>query len=121
WKFAKSVPVLTDSEWKWRVGGFGGIRPRYPLKHVPVIFVHGNNVDAADWYPVRDDFRAKGWTDQELWGISYAGFGGANGTALFTSNPERDQEHAEGGDDHSTYITENDVNVPDLYRFIRMV
>jgi hypothetical protein len=25
------------------------------------------------------------------------------------------------GDDHSTYITEDDVNVPDLYRFIRVV
>ena len=35
-------------------------------KHAPVIFVHGNNVDHADWYVVRDDFRAAGWTDQEL-------------------------------------------------------
>lgn len=121
WKFAKSVPVLHDSEWKWPIGGFGGIRPRYPLKHVPVIFVHGNNVDAADWYPVRDDFKAKGWTDQELWALSYAGLGGVNGTALFTPNPQRDAEHQAMGDDHSTYITENDVNVPDLYRFIRMV
>ncbi len=118
-KFAKDVPVLKDTEWKWRVGGFGGIRRGFPLKHVPVIFVHGNNVDAADWYPVRNDFRAAGWTDQELWGLSYAGFGGPNGTALFTTNPERDADHA--NDDHSTYITEDDVNVPDLYAFIRMV
>jgi pimeloyl-ACP methyl ester carboxylesterase len=115
------VPVILDSEWKWKVGGFGGIRRGYPLRHVPVIFVHGNNVDAADWYPVRDDFLRAGWTRQELWGISYGGLGGAIGTALFTSNPERDSEHQEMGDDHSTYITEDDVNVPDLYRFIRMV
>jgi pimeloyl-ACP methyl ester carboxylesterase len=121
WKFARDVPPLPDSEWKWKVGGFGGIRRGYPLRHVPVIFVHGNNVDAADWYPVRDDFLAKGWTRQELWGISYAGLGGSNGTALFTPNPERDKEHQDMGDDHSTYITEDDVNVPDLYRFIRMV
>jgi pimeloyl-ACP methyl ester carboxylesterase len=120
-KFARDVPVLLDSEWKWRIGGFGGIRKRAPLKHVPVIFVHGNNVDAADWYPVRNAFRAKGWTDQELWGISYGGFGGTNGTALFTPNPERDKEHADNGDDHSTYITENDVNVSDLVRFIKLV
>jgi pimeloyl-ACP methyl ester carboxylesterase len=40
---------------------------------------------------------------------------------LRTSNPERDQEHKDGGDDHSTYITEDDVNVSDLYRFIRVV
>lgn len=121
WKFAKSVPVVVDSEWKWKVGGFGGIRPRYPLKHVPIVFVHGNNVDAADWYPVRDQFRAAGWTDQELWGLSYGGLGGTNGTALFTANPERDREHDEMGDDGSTYITENDVNVPDLYRFLKVV
>jgi hypothetical protein len=120
-KFARDVPRLSDSEWGWRIGGFGGIRRGYPLHRVPVIFVHGNNVDAADWYPVRDDFRRDGWTDQELWGISYGGLGGTNGTALFTSNPQRDAEHKEQGDNHSTYITEDDVNVPDLYRFVRMV
>jgi pimeloyl-ACP methyl ester carboxylesterase len=121
WKFAKTVPVILDSEWKWKVGGFGGIRPRFPLRHVPVVFVHGNNVDAADWYPVRDQFRKAGWTDQELWALSYGGLGGSNGTALFTANPERDREHQEMGKDGTTYITENDVNVPDLARFIRMV
>ena len=121
WKFAHDVPSLVDSEWKWKVGGFGGIRRGYPLRRVPVIFVHGNNVDAADWYPVRDAFLRARWSRQELWGISYGGQGGSNGTALFTSNPERDAEHREMGDDHSTYITEDDVNVPDLYRFIRMV
>lgn len=121
WKFAKDVPVLADSEWKWKLGGFGGVRKRAPLKHVPVIFVHGNNVDAADWYPVRDNFLKAGWSRQELWGLSYGGFGGSNGTALHTANPERDKEHADGGDNRSTYITENDVNVSDLVRFIRVV
>ena len=121
WKFAKDVPVLLDSEWHWKIGGFGGLRWHAPLKHVPVIFVHGNNVDASDWYPVRDDFERAGWSKQELWGLSYGGFGGANGTAIFRSNPERDQEHAAGGDNHTTYITEDDVNVSDLYRFIHVV
>jgi hypothetical protein len=119
--FARDVPVLKDSEWHWRIGGWGGIRRRAPRKHVPVIFVHGNNVDAADWYPVRDDFRKAGWSDQELWGISYGGLGGANGTALRTTNPQRDAEHQKAGDDHTTYITEDDANVPDLFAFIRMV
>ncbi|MCW2542494.1 MAG: lipase [Frankiales bacterium] len=121
WKFARDVPVLLDSEWKWKIGGFGGVRRRAPLRHLPVIFVHGNNVDAADWYPVRDDFRAAGWSDQELWGLSFGGLGGANGTALHTANAERDSEHAQMNDDHSTYITEDDVNVSDLFRFITMV
>ena len=120
-KFAKDVPALLDAEWAWRIGGWGGIRRGYPRRHVPVIFVHGNNVDAADWYPVRDDFRAAGWSDQELWGLSYNGLGGSNGTALFTANPQRDAEHQAMGKDANTYITEDDVNVPDLYAFIHMV
>ena len=120
-RFAKDFPVLKDAEWGWRLGGFGGARRGAPLQHVPVVFVHGNNVDAADWYPVRDQFRKAGWTDQELWALSYNGLGGSNGTALFTPNPERDDEHRRMGKDANTYITENDVNVPDLYAFVTAV
>ena len=120
-RFGKGFPALHDAEWKFRIGGFGGIRPRAPLKHVPVIFVHGNNVDHADWYPVRDAFRKAGWSDQELWALSYNGLGGNNGTALHTANPERDNEHRELGWDGTTRVTSNDVNVPDLYTFVRAV
>src|SRR4051794_13050028 len=120
-KFAADFPGLVDHEWNFRLGGFGGIRRGAPIRHAPVIFVHGNNVDAADWYPVRDDFRAAGWSDQELWALSYNGLGGSNGTALFTANPERDQEHQDMGWDGQTRITNDDVNVPDLYDFIRAV
>jgi len=80
-RFGPAFPVLQDSEWHFRLGGFGGLSPHAPLHHVPVILVHGNNVDAADWYPVRDDFRAAGWSDQELYAISYNGLGANNGTA----------------------------------------
>lgn len=120
-RFAADVPVLQDSEWGWQLGGFGGIRQGAPRRHLPVIFVHGNNVDAADWYPVRDDFRAAGWSDQELWALSYNGLGGSNGTALTRTNPERDAEHAAMGKDGVTYVTEDDVNVADLAAFISMV
>jgi pimeloyl-ACP methyl ester carboxylesterase len=120
-KFAKDFPVVLDAEWRWRIGGFGGVRRGAPRKHLPVVFVHGNNVDAADWYPVRDAFRKAGWSDQELWGLSYNGLGGSNGTALHTANPERDAEHSEMGKDAVTYVTEDDVNVPDLYAFVRAV
>jgi pimeloyl-ACP methyl ester carboxylesterase len=119
--FAADVPTLVDSEWGWRVGGFGGVRRGARRTHVPVVFVHGNNVDAADWYPVRDAFREAGWSDQELWALSYNGLGGNNGSALFTPNPERDEEHRRLGKDGWTYVTENDVNVPDLHAFVRMV
>lgn len=120
-RFAPDVPALVDAEWGWQLGGFGGIRRGAPLRHVPVVFVHGNNVDAADWYPVRDDFRAAGWSDQELWALSYNGLGGNNGSALTRGNPERDAEHRAMGKDGNTYVTENDVNVPDLYAFLLMV
>jgi pimeloyl-ACP methyl ester carboxylesterase len=119
--FASDFPVLTDHEWGFRLGGWGGSSSGSPISHVPVIFVHGNNVDAADWYPVRDDFRAAGWTDQELYALSYNGLGGNNGTALFTQNPQRDQEHTDMGYDGSTRVTSDDVNVADLYDFILAV
>ena len=120
-RFAKDFPALRDTEWGFRLGGFGGERRGARVRHVPVIFVHGNNVDAADWYPVRDDFRAAGWRDQELWALSYNGLGGSNGSALTRTNPERDEEHRRMGKDGVTYVTENEVNVPDLYAFVRAV
>ena len=119
-RFAPGFPALVDNEWGFAIGGFGGVRPGAPLRHVPVIFVHGNTVDHADWYPVRDAFRAAGWTDQELWALSYNGLG-RNADALFHGNPERDAEHEEMGGDGIERITNDDLNVPDLYDFIRAV
>ncbi|HUQ39219.1 MAG TPA: alpha/beta fold hydrolase [Acidimicrobiales bacterium] len=120
-RFGPGFPKLVDEEWKFPLGGFGGTRPNAPRRHVPVIFVHGNNVDHADWYPVRDAFKAAGWTDQELWALSYNGLGGINGTAVLTPNPERDAEHLELGWDGQTRITNNDINVVDFYRFVMAV
>lgn len=116
--FAPGFPALKDHKWGFRLGGFGGLRPGAPLKHTPTVFVHGNNVDAADWYPVRDDFRAAGWTDQEIWALSYNGLGSNNGTALHRTNPERDAEHREMGWDGLARVTNNNANVADLYDFI---
>lgn len=120
-RFGAGFPRLVDNEWKFPLGGFGGVAPKAPFKHVPVIFVHGNNVDAADWYPVRDQFKAAGWTSQEMYALSFNGLGGNNGTALHSANPERDAEHREMGYDGITRVTENDVNVPDLHTFIQAV
>ncbi len=120
-RFAVDFPRLKDSEWGFDIGGFGGVSRGAALQHVPLILVHGNNVDHADWYPARDRFKEAGWTDQELWGLSYNGLGAANGSALFTQNPERDAEHTEMGWDGNARVTSNDVNVPDLYHFILAV
>ena len=120
-RFPADFPALTDHEWGFAIGGFGGTQAGESPGHVPVIFVHGNDVDHADWYPVRDDFRAAGWSDQALWGLSYNGLGANNGTALFRENPERDAEHTEMGADGIGRVTGNDVNVADLYDFILAV
>lgn len=120
-RFPADFPALTDHEWGFAIGGFGGTRAFDVPGHVPVIFVHGNNVDHADWYPVRDDFRAAGWSDQALWALSYNGLGANNGSALFRENPERNAEHTEMGGDGMGRVTSNDVNVPDLYNFILAV
>jgi pimeloyl-ACP methyl ester carboxylesterase len=120
-RFGADFPKLVDHEWNFALGGFGGVGRGGARKHVPVIFVHGNNVDHADWYPVRDDFKVAGWTDQEMYGLSYNGLGANNGTALMRTNPERDAEHTEMGWDGLARITNDDANVPDLYDFILAV
>jgi pimeloyl-ACP methyl ester carboxylesterase len=120
-RFARDFPRLMDHEWRFPIGGFGGIRKGRRLRHIPVIFVHGNRVDHDDWYPVRDQLRKAGWTLQEMYALSYDGLGGNNGSGLFTPNPERDKEHAAMGADNNAPITSNDVNVPDLYDFVRAV
>jgi hypothetical protein len=118
---APGFPVLLDHEWGFALGGFGGVARGAPLHHAPVVFVHGNNVDGADWYSVRDLFRAAGWTDQELWGLSYNGLGGNNGVGVRNQNQAAIDEHQQMGWDGQTRITNNDVNVGDLYDFITAV
>jgi pimeloyl-ACP methyl ester carboxylesterase len=117
--FPADFPKLVDHQWGFPLGGFGGIRAGAPLKHVPVIFVHGNNVDADDFYVVRDDFRTAGWTDQELWAPSYNGKGGANGTAATRAQPERDTDHVSNAGLGA--LTDNAMNLPDVYDFIQAV
>ena len=119
--FGKGFPALVDHEWGFALGGFGGVAPGAARKHTPVIFVHGNTVDAADWYVVRDDFRKAGWTDQEMWALSYNGLGGNSGTATQRFQPEAIAEHAAMGWDGNVRVTNNSVNVPDLYDFVRAV
>jgi pimeloyl-ACP methyl ester carboxylesterase len=119
----------TDCEWGFPLGGWGGIRRGAPIKHDPVIFVHGNHSDAVDWFGVADQFKAAGYTDQELWAISYNGLGGqVDGAPIvcvcppspravaYMSRPDVAPLVLQGGQ-----YAANDVNVPDLYGFVRAV
>lgn len=100
-------PILEDHEWGYRLGGWGGLAREIPLRHHPVIFVHGNTGDADDWdepeRSVRKRFRDAGYSPQELWAISY------NGKTTKRS-PQASQ-----------CFTDNETNTPDLAAFVKAV
>src|SRR3989442_768926 len=75
--FPADFPALQDHEWGFRLGGWGGVAKGLPSRHHPVIFVHGNTRDAADWdepaRSVKQRFLEAGYSRQELWALSYNG------------------------------------------------
>ena len=105
--FPPDFPGLQDQEWEYRLGGWGGAAKGYPLRHNPVIFVHGNTRDAWDWdepgRSVKQHFLDAGYSMQELWALSY------NGTTT-KDLPTR-----------LRCRTANQPNVADLTAFVRAV
>jgi pimeloyl-ACP methyl ester carboxylesterase len=126
--FGKDFPTLTDCEWGYPLGGFGGISKGAAIKHTPVIFVHGNQADAENWFLVADQFKKDaGYSDQEMFAISYNGMGNAYGGLPSCCTPaprsqtywQKDNFYAfccNGGHGAS-----DDPNVPDVYAFIKAV
>lgn len=127
--FAEDFTPPNDCEWGFPLGGFGGERAGAPLRHDPVIFVHGNHSDAVDWFVVADQFKAAGYSDQELWAISYNGLGGQYAGAPiicpcppspraveYMARPDVAPLIAAGGQ-----YAANQVNVGDLRAFIEAV
>lgn len=127
--FARDFRPPRDCEWGFPLGGWGGIRKGYPLKHDPVIFVHGNHSDAVDWFSVADMMATNGYTAQELWALSYNGLGGqVDGTPVncpcppsqravqYMARPDVAPYVAQGGQ-----YAANDVNAPDVAAFVRGV
>lgn len=127
--FAHDFPLFADSDPNTTlgaVGGFGGIRFRGPLRHTPVIFVHGNQVDAQNWLDVMLQFQEKaGYTMQEMYALSFNGL-----ENWYAGAPEQMQPSALD----TAYIQQNsnalanggkgaadDDNVPDLCHFIEAV
>lgn len=123
--FAPDFPLIKDCEWGYPIGGFGGIRRRAPLNRVPVVFVHGNQVDAENWFLVRDQFLKLGWTDQEMYAISYNGLENWYAGAPTQSQPDASTQAYLAA--NSTALgnggkgTADDVNVPDVYAFVQAV
>lgn len=75
--FPSDFPNLRDHEWGYPIGGWGGVAKGLLSRHHPVIFVHGNTRDAADWdepaRSVKQRFLDAGYSMQELWALSYNG------------------------------------------------
>lgn len=105
--FPSDFPILQDQEWGYRLGGWGGLARGHPVRHHPVIFIHGNTRDADDWdepgRSVRRRFLEAGYSPQELWALSY------NGKATKDSPPALQCR------------TDNETNIPDLAAFVKAV
>ncbi len=127
--FPADFATPTDCEWDIPIGGFGGLAKGAPITHDPVIFVHGNHSDAVDWFGVADQFMAAGYTEQELWAISYNGLGSqyAGAPVVCPCPPSPRAVAYTSRDDVAPFLVDagqyaaNDVNVPDLVAFIKAV
>lgn len=118
--FPPGFRVPHDAEWRgWRLGGFGGPRSARS-RHLPVVFVHGNNTDHATWYPVAARLTERGWGAGDLWALAYNGVGCANDGAIGTVNEGYRGWRAAEDRAASTgcVVTANRQNVPDLAAFI---
>jgi pimeloyl-ACP methyl ester carboxylesterase len=124
--FAPDFPAIQDAQWGYRIGGFGGLRRHAKLHHTPVIFVHGNQVDAQNWLDVALQFQNDaGYSMQEFYALSYNGlenyYAGAPATigptgadlAYIEQNPNILANGGHGAAD--------DDNVVDLCRFVEAV
>lgn len=130
-RFPAGFGTPNDAECGYPIGGFGGVladdaawnvpAPSGSMtRHAPLILVHGNVVDHADWYPVRDEFIRSGWHPGDIWALSYNGLGNASGSGA-TANPRRDDEHTAAGSDGLARNTGNEINAPDVCAFILRV
>jgi triacylglycerol lipase len=122
---ARDFPRLRDTRLGTPLGGFGGLRRHAPLRHTPVVFVHGNQADGQNWLsPMLQFQRLAGYSMQEMYAVSYNGLGNGYAGAPISppTAPDRDyfQAHpdafANGG-----HGAANDDEVPDLCRFVRAV
>lgn len=109
--FASDFTPPKDSEWGFDIGGFGGETKGKVLVFNPVIFVHGNSVDHTYWEVAADSsvrvdlrrrLRSAGYSDQEIWALSYNGATCGSGSL-------------------GACATDNDRNVSDLYAFMNAV
>ena len=129
-QFAADFPALNDCEWGYPIGGWGGTHAGAALHHTPVIFVHGNQADAENWFLVADQFKAQaGYTDQEMYALSYNGLeNGYAGLPTCCAPSPRSQAYWQSTTPpleafccNGGHGASDDPNVPDLYAFVQAV
>ena len=124
--FAPDFPALFDCEWGYPLGGWGGVQAGGPRTHTPIVFVHGNQADAENWFLVADQLRRlAGYSDQELYAISYNGLENAAAGMPVLSSPSPESiaywQANPAALSNGGHGAADDVNVPDLYAFVRAV
>ncbi len=123
--FAYDFPAIRDNRLDVPVGGVRWAAPAWPLRHTPVVFVHGNQADAQNWLAVMLQFQnLAGYSMQEMYAISYNGLGNAYAGMPTSAPTAPDQDYfgqnpeafANGG-----HGAADDDEVPDLCRFVEAV
>ncbi|MBW3663473.1 MAG: hypothetical protein KY469_10275 [Actinobacteria bacterium] len=108
-EFADDFEPPLDAEQGYPIGGFGGLDRGAPTERLPVILVHGNTETHDFWQRsespptivnVRQRLLDAGYSEQDVWALSYDGAAGCSTTGCGTAN---------------------DVNVPDLAAFLDAV
>ena len=123
--FAADFPAFADDSWGDPVGGFGGLHRGAPLRHTPVIFVHGNQADASNWLDVMLQFQHDaGYSMQEMYAISYNGLENAYAGQQTTTPSALDNDYLEQNPNalaNGGHGAADDDEVPDLCRFVEAV
>lgn len=124
--FGPGFPAFPDEMWGYPVGGFGGLGYRGRLRHTPVVFVHGNQVDAQNWLDVMLQFaNDAGYSMQEMYALSYGGLENYYaGTPDAVAPTSLDQDYIRRNPkvlDNGGHGYADDDEVPDLCRFVEAV
>lgn len=71
--------------------GWGGTAQPGAAQKIPVVFVHGNGGTAAGWKPFRDHLCKQGYSDREIWAVTFQDYSCA-GPCYSGSNTEHATE-----------------------------
>ncbi|HET7311684.1 MAG TPA: hypothetical protein VFJ17_10215 [Mycobacteriales bacterium] len=123
--FAPDFPTFADSRLHAAVGGLGGLHRHATLRHVPVVFIHGNQADAQNWLSVMLQFQhLAGYSMQEMYAVSYNGLGNfyAGAPATQPTHPDEDYfTQNPNGFGNGGHGAEDEDEIPDVCRFIEDV